>query len=259
MIIVSPSTSHSLHSMPACAGTIYNRILRTRASARVLIFYPIYKPVNHSEDYARVKLHWHHSFREIEDLKVVDDLTFPDFAGGCEFCKNAHNHPSDAYGEDIPEPEPDVEDDPQPEEPELPNSWTSNELLHRIGADHLEQHDTFTCRLTAAPAEQIHSLFRNLEVKDFILVHKANLKPGMKPHSVKSQRLYSSMHEWWMRKLIKEGIEGVIYESTLAANGSLSRWNARVVLVLKEVDGSLNDEPRLLECARLFVKSELQE
>ncbi|OJD09664.1 hypothetical protein ACJ73_10157 [Blastomyces percursus] len=83
----------------------------------------------------------------------------------------------------------------------------------------------------------------NLPCTD-LLVHKASLKPGTRPHSVKSQKRYSPMHEWWMRKLIKEGIEGGIYESTLAANGALSPWNARVVLVPKEVDGSPDDEPR---------------
>ncbi|KLJ10948.1 hypothetical protein EMPG_09779 [Blastomyces silverae] len=90
--------------------------------AHVLIFYSIYKPVNHSEDYACVKLYLHHFFCEIDNLKVIDDLTFSDFVSIYKFCRNAHNHSSDAYEDDISESESEVEDDLQSEESELLNS-----------------------------------------------------------------------------------------------------------------------------------------
>ncbi|KAL2367261.1 hypothetical protein RJZ57_008396, partial [Blastomyces gilchristii] len=52
----------------------------------------------------------------------IDDLIFSDFSGVYKFCKNAHNHPSDAYKEDISESEPEIDDDSQLKEPELFNS-----------------------------------------------------------------------------------------------------------------------------------------
>ncbi|KLJ13817.1 hypothetical protein EMPG_11271 [Blastomyces silverae] len=55
-------------------------------------------------------------------LKVIDDLTFSDFAGAYEFCRNTHNHSSDAYEDNISESESEVKDDSQSEESELLNS-----------------------------------------------------------------------------------------------------------------------------------------
>ena len=78
-----------------------------------------------------------------------------------------------------------------------------------------------------------------------LITHKVRLTPGTKPHSVKSQKRWSPQMEWWMRKLIQEGMDGGIFESTLAANGRLSPWNARIVMVDKVENPTPQDEPRL--------------
>ena len=75
--------------------------------------------------------------------------------------------------------------------------------------------------------------------------HRVRLKPGTKPYAVQEQKRYSPRQEWWLRKLVLEGLEGGIYERTLVANGRLSDWNGRIVLVEKFDDGKLLDEPRV--------------
>jgi hypothetical protein len=78
-----------------------------------------------------------------------------------------------------------------------------------------------------------------------LVQHRIRLKPGTKPYAARSQKRYSPHQEWWMRKLILEGLDRGIYEQTMTANGRLSDWNARVVLADKFKDATHLDEPRL--------------
>jgi len=48
-----------------------------------------------------------------------------------------------------------------------------------------------------------------------------------------------------MRKLVMDGLLGGVYELTEPANGRLSPWNARAVMVDKVEDPTPEDEPRM--------------
>lgn len=76
-------------------------------------------------------------------------------------------------------------------------------------------------------------------------MHRVKLLPGTKPVSVKSQKRWPAHTEWWLQKLIDDGIKGGIYEHTITANGRLSEWNSRAVLVDKIPNPTPVDEPRL--------------
>ena len=55
-----------------------------------------------------------------------------------------------------------------------------------------------------------------------LIQHRVYMTPGLKPVNAKQKR-YAPSRERWLRKLITEGMEGGVYESTIAANGQLSR------------------------------------
>ncbi|SLM37975.1 Ribonuclease H-like domain [Lasallia pustulata] len=58
--------------------------------------------------------------------------------------------------------------------------------------------------------------------------------------------------EWWLRKLVQDGMLGGVYERTQHANGRLSAWNARAVIVDKEEDPKPTDEPRItFDCSKV--------
>lgn len=78
-----------------------------------------------------------------------------------------------------------------------------------------------------------------------LIVHRVCLKKGIKPASVRSQKRWPAHTEWWLRKLVSDGIQGGIYEHTVTANRILSAWNARVVLVDKVPNPLPTDKPRL--------------
>lgn len=77
-----------------------------------------------------------------------------------------------------------------------------------------------------------------------LIMHRVTLKPGIKPHSV-GQKRWAPHLEWWMRKLVSNGMKGGIYERTDLLDGRLSQWNARAVLVDKVENPLPTDEPRL--------------
>jgi len=68
---------------------------------------------------------------------------------------------------------------------------------------------------------------------------------GTKPASNLAQKRWPVHSEWWLRKIIQDGIDGGIYELTEPANGRLSRWNARAVIVDKVASPTPEDEPRI--------------
>ena len=50
------------------------------------------------------------------------------------------------------------------------------------------------------------------------ITHRVRIKPGINPASVKSQKRWPPYTEWWLRKLIQDGLEGGIDELTEPAN-----------------------------------------
>ena len=77
-----------------------------------------------------------------------------------------------------------------------------------------------------------------------MIVHRVRLAPGTKPVS-HAQRRWRSHTEWWLRKLVQDGIKGGVYELAQPANGRLSQWGARAVIVDKVENPKPTDEPRL--------------
>ena len=85
---------------------------------------------------------------------------------------------------------------------------------------------------------------RDLPCTDLI-THRVRIAPGTKPASSKFQKRWPAHTEWWLRKLVQDGLEGGVYELTEPANGRLSLWNARAVMVDKVEDPKPTDEPRM--------------
>ncbi len=94
--------------------------------------------------------------------------------------------------------------------------------------------------------------YRHLNGKDLtdlpctdLIVHRVQLKEGTKPAASITRKRYPNYQEWWLRKIIGDGIEGGIYELTERANGRLSPWNANPVIVDKVPNPTPEDEPRV--------------
>ncbi|KEQ83933.1 hypothetical protein M438DRAFT_335660 [Aureobasidium pullulans EXF-150] len=73
-----------------------------------------------------------------------------------------------------------------------------------------------------------------------LILHRTSVKAGTPPYKAKAKRLAHDK-EWWLRKIVLQGIEAGMYERTTVANRKLSNWGADAVLVKKEG----KDEPRL--------------
>ncbi|POS83490.1 hypothetical protein EPUL_004983, partial [Erysiphe pulchra] len=78
-----------------------------------------------------------------------------------------------------------------------------------------------------------------------LYVHRVRLKEGTKPFSRIKQRRWPPGKEFWMRRIISDGLKFGLYESTIRANGKLSDWNAMAQLVDKSDNPDEWDEPRL--------------
>ena len=76
-------------------------------------------------------------------------------------------------------------------------------------------------------------------------MHRVRIKPDIKPASHSTQKGWPAHTEWWLKKIIQEGLDGGTYEHTEVANGRLSRWNARAVVVHQVEDSTPQDEPRI--------------
>ena len=85
---------------------------------------------------------------------------------------------------------------------------------------------------------------RDLPCTD-LMTHRVRIAQGTKPASARSQKRWPPHTEWWLRKLVQDGLEGGIYELTEPANGRLSQWNARAVMVDKSDNPKPEDEPRM--------------
>ena len=78
-----------------------------------------------------------------------------------------------------------------------------------------------------------------------LITHRVRITPGTKPRSAKSQKRWPAHTEWWLQKIISDGLQGGVYELTEQANGRLSEWNARAVVVDKVENPKPEDEPRV--------------
>lgn len=78
-----------------------------------------------------------------------------------------------------------------------------------------------------------------------LITHRVRIVPGTRPASAKSQKRWPPHTEWWLRKLVHDGLAGGVYELTEPANGRLSQWNARAVMVDKVDNPTPEDEPRM--------------
>ena len=78
-----------------------------------------------------------------------------------------------------------------------------------------------------------------------LITHRVRISAGTKPASNMFQKRWPAHTEWWLRKIIQEGLDGGIYELTEPANGRLSQWNARAVVVDKVENPTPQDEPRI--------------
>ena len=78
-----------------------------------------------------------------------------------------------------------------------------------------------------------------------LITHRVRIKPGTKPASNPIQKRWPAHTEWWLRKIIGDGLDGGVYELTEPANGRLSQWNARAVIVDKVENPTPEDEPRV--------------
>ncbi|POS81887.1 hypothetical protein EPUL_005662, partial [Erysiphe pulchra] len=68
---------------------------------------------------------------------------------------------------------------------------------------------------------------------------------GTIPYNSKSQKRWPRDKEWWLSKMIKDGLDCGMYEPTTARGGGLSPWNAAAKLVPKSDNDKWGDEPRI--------------
>ena len=111
--------------------------------------------------------------------------------------------------------------------------------------------------LVPSPEDRIRVLrllhrYRHLNREDLsdlpctdLVEHRVRIHPQVKPHAVRFQKRWPPHTQWWIQKLTSDGIAGGIYESTMIANGQLSEWNARPVMVDKVENPQPTDEPRI--------------
>ena len=86
-----------------------------------------------------------------------------------------------------------------------------------------------------------------------IIVHRVKIVPGTKPSSRKQIR-WPRHIEWWMRKLIQDGIDGGVFERTGQDGQPLSEWNARIILGGIGLWNISNQAVRLGDFLKLIVK-----
>ena len=78
-----------------------------------------------------------------------------------------------------------------------------------------------------------------------LITHRIRLTPGTKPSSIKVQKKWPIHTEWWLRKIITDGMKRGVYELSEPANGRLFMWNARAVVVDKVDNATPDYEPRV--------------
>ena len=73
-----------------------------------------------------------------------------------------------------------------------------------------------------------------------LITHRIQPREGTKIHNAKYKKL-SQDREWWLRRIIEEGMDAGMYEKIVTANGCPSKWNANPVFVPKPGQ----EQPRL--------------
>ncbi|POS81970.1 hypothetical protein EPUL_005213, partial [Erysiphe pulchra] len=71
------------------------------------------------------------------------------------------------------------------------------------------------------------------------------LKEETAPFSRPKQRRWPPGKEFWLKRIIHDGLRCGMYGKTMQANGKLSNWNAQAQLVDKSDNPGAWDEPRL--------------
>ncbi|KAI0994434.1 hypothetical protein K3495_g13748 [Podosphaera aphanis] len=122
------------------------------------------------------------------------------------------------------------------------NKWFSKTGV-KIGSLQIDQKDLLT-RLLYTYQDLNSTDLENLPCTD-LYVHRVRLTEGTKPFSRLKQRRWPPGKEFWMKKIISDGLKCGLYELTITANGKLSDWNAMAQLVDKSDDPGEWDEPRL--------------
>ena len=114
---------------------IQNRRYKKRHTDQVLNLYPVYKDQK-SEDFARVKLMLNHAFRNVDELFTVEGVRHATFHEAYEFCQEAHIHPPDPYGREMPE-EPEASQQPPIENEDIVEPWMelAGQLPHNNGTE----------------------------------------------------------------------------------------------------------------------------
>ncbi|KAI1001568.1 hypothetical protein K3495_g6633 [Podosphaera aphanis] len=78
-----------------------------------------------------------------------------------------------------------------------------------------------------------------------LYTHKIIIKEGTVPYNARGQKRWPRDKEWWLNKMIQDGLDGGMYESTTARGEGLSPWNAAAKLVPKSDNDKWGDEPRI--------------
>lgn len=73
-----------------------------------------------------------------------------------------------------------------------------------------------------------------------LYTHRTRVPEGTLP-SQSARKRWSAPQKYWLDKLIQEGLDAGMYESTKYANGELSSWCSQPVLVLKDKDAEKPD------------------
>ena len=86
------------------------------------------------------------------------------------------------------------------------------------------------------------------DVKDLpatdLITHRVRLRPGTKPWNRSKRVHWSPGKRYWLDRIVQEGAEAGLYESTVAANGDLSDWSAEPKVVPKGDNPDEWAEPR---------------
>ena len=78
-----------------------------------------------------------------------------------------------------------------------------------------------------------------------LLIHKIRIKSDTKSANIITQKRWSVHIEWWLRKIITDGMKNEIYEFIESANGRLSRWNVKIVVMNKIENSTSKNESKV--------------
>ncbi|POS82104.1 hypothetical protein EPUL_005571 [Erysiphe pulchra] len=113
--------------------------------------------------------------------------------------------------------------------------------------------------LSDVPLEEINHWFKKVGIKigpavgdenqrnmvKRLFPFRVRLKEGTKPFSKVKKKRWPPGKEFWLQKIVNEGLAYGMYERTISANGKLSDWNAQAIIVDKSVNPNPWDGPRI--------------